>query len=97
MSAAPIKNGSVKKDMQLISLAVSHVCSMTRIELDSRKGQSLQREAAQQCLAGHKSQKDLIDTLFISVLKEKLHAAKMAERKRKARFLTRLRKSKVPE
>lgn len=97
MPAAVYKAGQVKKDMQLISHAVSHVCSMTRIELDSRKGHSLQREATQQFLAGHKTQKDLIDALYMSVLKEKLDETKMAERKRKARLLTRLSKRKAAE
>ena len=92
MPAAVNKNGLVKRDMDLICFAVSHVCSMTYIKLNSRKYQSLQRDAIQHYLAGHKSQKDLIDKLYMLVLKDLLHADKMAKRKRKARLLTRLNK-----
>lgn len=97
MAASVNKNGLVKKDMDIISIASSHVCSMTYIKQDSKKGQSLQREAVQQYLAGHNSQKDLIDTLFRCVLKEQLHALKVAKRNRKTHILLRFVKRNTPE
>lgn len=97
MPAAVNKNGLVKKDMQLISLAVSHVCSMTRIEMNSKNRCSLQREAVQQYLAGHRAQKDLIDILLMSALKEQLHAAKVEKHARKTMLLAKKPKRKAPE
>ena len=43
MSIATSKNSSVKEGMRLINLAVSHVCSVTDINLSSRKGLAFYR------------------------------------------------------
>ncbi len=97
MSIAASKNSSAKRDMRLINLAVSHVCSVTDINLSSRKGLALQKEALHQYSMGRNSQMDLVDALLVGVLKEKLRGEKNAKRNRKAELLALKRKRKAPE